>query len=162
VEDTEIADLWRFFRWCSLPPAPDWHFENHGHRSTAVATARRFQGFDSLRHQRRLELDWHHGIEITDDVLVSRAKLPAWGLHFYLGPDVIVGNVSEMSLELGIGDRDALMTVHSDRAVTLEVYEDFIAKSYGIAQSTSVVRVTVHDGHTGGKVITKLMWSARS
>ncbi len=159
VRGLEAADLWRFFRWCRLPPRPSLDYTARTGVISATATFEGYQKICGLHHLRRLTLDWRNGLEI-EDVIRSQGGVPGVGISYHIGPRWKLDRDGASGVTAICEGRRVSITVRSGTGdLDLAIEAEPVAPAYAAMVTCPVVRCSFRHLVVQERITSIFRWS---
>lgn len=158
IDGEEPADLWRFFRWCRVPPRPRAEWEAHEHGLVVTAVRHGYGALAHLTHRRRLELEWDSGLTVVDEIESAGAILPTWGVSLHGAPGNMVDQVGTHRYVLDAAARAVRLRFVGAGSLVSCVVDETVSPRYGTIEPAVTVRAAVREGNTGERIETRLEW----
>jgi hypothetical protein len=158
LDDGEPADLWRFFRWCSLPPRPTLRWSKLPNGMEAEGCSRAYERSHGITHVRRCLLRCAEGLTIIDEVFCAvTCPLPI-SISYHLDPRWQLQTAGEADWLARRAARNVHFHVEGSEPVAGGTYQEAVAPRYGQTVPAPVLRLSAQPREGSTRIVTTLRW----
>ena len=158
LDDGEPADLWRFFRWCSLPPRPTLRWSYLPGGMEAEGCSRAYERSHGITHVRRCFLRCADELTVIDDVFSATACPQPISISYHLDPQWKLQAAGEADWLVSRAGRNVRFHVQGSEPVAGRACQEAVAPRYGQAVPAPVLRLSAQPRGGSTRIVTTLRW----
>ena len=141
LAEAEQADLWRFFRWCELPPRPTLSWSCRDGELELEACSFAYRRRYGTTHVRRCALKCAGELTVCDEIVAQDSPASPFALSYHFDPRCHLRDVGPAAWLVEGAGCVVRVTVHCEAPFTGRLEQELVATRYGQAEPGPVLRL---------------------
>lgn len=159
LAEAEPADLWRFFRWCDLPPRPTLSWSCREGELELEACSSAYRSRHGTTHVRRCLLKCAGELTVHDEIVAQESPALPFALSYHFDPRWSLRGVGPTAWFVEGAGRVVRIIVQCEAPLTGRLEQEPVATRYGQAELGPVLRLLVKPRAEREQVITRFHWA---